>query len=167
MNTLNKGRFFYRERDKSENFQVKEMRMICSQLDAIIENSYDGIYITDGDANTILVNKSYEEITGVKRKDMIGRNMSDIVRDGIISQSGTLLVLETKESVTILVQGFVCVRLAMDTVKTESEKGVAGVMATILAIKGAAWGLAVGIILHVLLIASKKGKDIASTEVEV
>ncbi len=101
MNNLDEGRFFYQERDKGENGQIKKMKMICSQLDAIIENSYDGIYITDGDANTILVNKSYEEITGVKRKDMIGRNMSDIVKDGIISQSGTLLVLETKESVTI------------------------------------------------------------------
>lgn len=76
-------------------------------------------------------------------------------------------VLPVALSLTLLVQGFVCVRLAMDTVKTETEKGVAGVMATILAIKGAAWGLAVGIILHVLLIASKKGKDIVSTEGEV
>ena len=30
----------------------------------ILENSFDGIYITDNHANTILVNKSYETITG-------------------------------------------------------------------------------------------------------
>ena len=29
------------------------------KLDAIIENSFDGIYITDGDANTIKVNKAF------------------------------------------------------------------------------------------------------------
>ena len=33
-------------------------------LDAIIEHSFDGIYITDGNANTIKANRAYETITG-------------------------------------------------------------------------------------------------------
>lgn len=41
----------------------------------IIEYSYDGIYITDGKVNTIMVNKAYEKITGLKRQQMIGKNM--------------------------------------------------------------------------------------------
>lgn len=81
--------------------EFENAKYICNQLDAIIDNSYDGIYITDGQANTILVNKAYEEITGVLAKDVIGKNMSDIVKDGIISKSGTLMVLESKKSVTI------------------------------------------------------------------
>ncbi|MBS4536745.1 sigma 54-interacting transcriptional regulator [Clostridium sp. D2Q-14] len=91
---------FYRENEDPKK-EIEKMRTICSQLDAVIDNSYDGIYITDGNANTILVNKSYEEITGIKVKNVIGRNMRDIVKDGIISESGTLLVLEKKKSVTI------------------------------------------------------------------
>lgn len=55
-------------------------------------------------------------------------------------------------SLTLLVQGYVCTRLAMSLCKDSIDMGIAGVMASIIAIKGAAWGLGVGIILVVLLL---------------
>jgi PAS domain S-box-containing protein len=70
-------------------------------LDAVLESSYDGIYITDGHANTIRINTSYEIISGLKRSDVIGRNMRDLVADGLISNSGTLLVLEKRQPITL------------------------------------------------------------------
>lgn len=54
-------------------------------------------------------------------------------------------------SLTLLVQGFVCTRLAMTICKNHIDMGIAGVMASVIAVKGAAWGLAVGIILYLLL----------------
>ena len=65
-----------------------------------IESSYDGIYITDGNANTIMVNKSYEAINGLDRAEVLDRNMRDLVKEGVISQSGTLLALESGRAVT-------------------------------------------------------------------
>lgn len=70
-------------------------------LEAVFEASYDGIYITDGDAVTIMINKSYESISGLKREDMLGKRMHDLVKDQIISQSGTLAALEKREPVTL------------------------------------------------------------------
>ena len=35
----------------------------------IVESSYDGIYVTDGNANTIFLNQSYENITGINKKE--------------------------------------------------------------------------------------------------
>lgn len=55
-------------------------------------------------------------------------------------------------SLTLLVQGFVCTRLAMSLCKRNIDRGIAGVMAAVLAVKGAAWGLGVGIILVFLLL---------------
>jgi PAS domain S-box-containing protein len=72
-----------------------------NMLEGIIETSYDGIYITDGKANTILINKSYERITGLSREKLIGRNMSDLVNDKVISRSVTLLVLKSNKSTTL------------------------------------------------------------------
>jgi len=72
-----------------------------ARLDAIIESSYDGIYITDGQATTLKVNRSYEKMTGVRRDELIGRKMHDLVREGYISRSVTLLVLENRRSMTI------------------------------------------------------------------
>ncbi|MDR2668561.1 MAG: sigma 54-interacting transcriptional regulator [Desulfovibrio sp.] len=70
-------------------------------LNAVLESSYDGIYITDGNADTIKVNSSYETISGLRRSEVLGGNMRDLVASGIISASGTLLVLEKRKSVTL------------------------------------------------------------------
>lgn len=81
--------------------QIKVAKLICSQLDGVIENSFDGIYITDGEANTLKINKAYERITNIKKEKLIGKNMKDILKEGIISQSGTLLALDKKRDITI------------------------------------------------------------------
>ncbi|GAB6138527.1 hypothetical protein [Halanaerobaculum tunisiense] len=60
-------------------------------------------------------------------------------------------VLPVALSLTLLVQGYVCTRLAMNYVETDAQKGVAGVMGAILATKGAAWGLGVGFIIYYLI----------------
>jgi len=65
-------------------------------------------------------------------------------------------VLPVALSLTMLVQGYICTRLAMDMCETEMDKGIAGVMGTIIVAKSAAWGLAVGIILHFLLSGTKE-----------
>ena len=77
------------------------VKLNCVELDAIIESSYDGIYITDGKANTLKINKSYESITGLKRENMINRNMYELEKEGYISKSATLMVIKNKKSNTI------------------------------------------------------------------
>ncbi|WP_407647712.1 sigma-54 interaction domain-containing protein [Clostridium brassicae] len=81
--------------------ESKGYKLTWDDMDSIIESSYDGIYITDGEANTLRINKSYEDITGLKRADMLGRNMRDLEEEGYISQSATLIVLKSGDSVTI------------------------------------------------------------------
>ncbi|MCX5872150.1 MAG: sigma 54-interacting transcriptional regulator, partial [Deltaproteobacteria bacterium] len=72
------------------------------ELEAIFESSFDGLYITDGKANTIRVNSAYERITGLKREDLIDRNMMDLVKEGVFDHSATLDVLEKRDQVTIM-----------------------------------------------------------------
>ena len=40
-------------------------------LDTVIEHSFDGIYITDGQANTLKVNRSYLTISGLKVSEVL------------------------------------------------------------------------------------------------
>lgn len=70
-------------------------------LEVIIETSYDGIYLTDGNANTIYVNKSYERITGLKKEDLLGHNMAEIVNNGIMSEATSFWVLKNKVPITV------------------------------------------------------------------
>ncbi len=71
------------------------------QLFAILNSVNDGLYITDGDANTILINDAYEEISGLRRREVLGKNMQDIVFSGLINRSGSLEVLKTRKPVTL------------------------------------------------------------------
>ena len=69
-------------------------------LNDIIDNSYDGIYITDASGKTILVNKAYERIFGIPRSHLLGEYMSDLVARGVLSTSVTQDVVEKKEVIT-------------------------------------------------------------------
>ena len=84
------------------NDQCDESRLNCEELGKIIEFSFDGIYITDGKANTLKVNKSYETITGLKREDLLNRNMNDLEKEGYINQSSTLKVIKSKKTNTVI-----------------------------------------------------------------
>jgi len=72
------------------------------ELEAIFESSFDGLYITDGKADTIRINSAYERITGLKREDLIGRNMRDLVNEGVFDHSVTLEVLSRRGQVSLM-----------------------------------------------------------------
>lgn len=72
------------------------------RLEMIIENSFDGIYITDGNANTVMINHAYEQITGLNKKEVFGKNMKKLVGTGIISQSGSLKAIKERRTVTLM-----------------------------------------------------------------
>lgn len=82
--------------------ELETTRQLTEELNAIIEHSFDGIYVTDGNGNTIRVNKAYERTTGIKAGEVVGKNMASLVREGFYDQSVTLLVLQKKEPVTII-----------------------------------------------------------------
>lgn len=87
--------------EKKINEEITNLRYMYSRLDAIIESSYDGIYITDGEGNTLRVNKAYEKLTGISREKLIGKNMHDLEKEGIVSKSATLIVIKKREAVTL------------------------------------------------------------------
>ena len=62
-------------------------------------------------------------------------------------------------SITLIFQAFVCARIGMDYCKTDRDKMIAGVMAAVLAVRGSAWALGVGIALNILLSNIEVSKD--------
>jgi hypothetical protein len=54
-------------------------------------------------------------------------------------------------SLTLVVTGYLCIVTAFKQVKEPTALGVAGTMAIVLAMHGAAWGLGVGVLLHIFL----------------
>ncbi|WP_246945208.1 sigma-54 interaction domain-containing protein [Bacillus pinisoli] len=86
--------------------QVKELNESNRELDAIIESSYDGIYITDKFGNTLKTNSAIERITGIPKHYYIGKNITHLMKRGILEESVTLKVIEQKQTVSVVQKNF-------------------------------------------------------------
>ena len=95
--------------------QIEEMQRLGKYLYEIIENNPDGIYITDGEANAILINKAFERISGLKREDLMGKNNRELVERGIIKRSCAVEALDQHREVTIIHEYLTTKRQALDT----------------------------------------------------
>ena len=81
--------------------ELQSTRELKEELDAIINSSFDGIYVTDGEGKTIRINEAYSRITGIRADEVLGKTMSELVESGVYDQSATMLVMERREPVTI------------------------------------------------------------------
>ncbi len=82
--------------------EMKEVQRINRHLDAIIENSYDGIYITDAEGKTLKTNSAIERITGIPKEYYLNKNMKDLMERGILQDSVTHKVLEEKRTISVM-----------------------------------------------------------------
>jgi len=104
-NGLDETEWIFLLHESSDFFDIKnEMVEAKEQIDlfqAIIDFSYDGIYVTDHLGTTLFANSSYERITGVNPNEVIGRNISELELIGMFSPIITPWVLENKLGITI------------------------------------------------------------------
>ena len=72
------------------------------QLKTIFKASHDGIWVCDGQGKVIDINEASEKLNGIHAKDIIGKNVTDLVNGGLFDRSVTLEVLETKRQVSVI-----------------------------------------------------------------
>lgn len=65
-------------------------------------SSTDGILIADHEANVLLINPAYEEISGLKEEETVGTNLRTLLERNVFNESATLKVLETEEAVSLI-----------------------------------------------------------------
>ena len=80
--------------------ELEYTKKLKSELDAIIEASFDSIFVTDAKANVISINEAYTRITGISAEEIIGKNMYDLVEQGLYDRSATIHVIENRTPIT-------------------------------------------------------------------
>ncbi len=89
------------ELERTKN-KLKDSSQKERELDTILEHSHDGIWIMDGKGITLRVSKSWENFSGIKREDLIGKSVYEIVAQGIYSDSAAIHVIRQRKPVTIV-----------------------------------------------------------------
>ncbi|WP_431522071.1 sigma-54 interaction domain-containing protein [Guptibacillus hwajinpoensis] len=86
--------------------QVTDLEKLNRELDSIIDNSYDGIYITDNKGITLKTNAAIERLTGIPKEYYIGKNVDRLVNRGILKDSVTRKVLKQRRTVSVVQDNF-------------------------------------------------------------
>ncbi|WP_338669044.1 sigma-54 interaction domain-containing protein [Pseudodesulfovibrio methanolicus] len=73
---------------------------IATYLCHIFDTLSDGLYITDKNGITLAVNSMYENLTGLKSGDLLGKNVADLVAQGVFDLALNGEVVQTKKTVT-------------------------------------------------------------------
>ncbi len=66
-------------------------------LTKVLDKSNQGIHIVDPTGTTLYYNKVAEEIDGISKEDILGKNMKDLVKTGLFSRSVALDVIDSFE----------------------------------------------------------------------
>ncbi len=71
-------------------------------FEELLDALHDGVYITDAAGTTLKINRAYQRLTGLSSDELVGRNMQDLVREGVISQSASLRVLKEGKPFSVM-----------------------------------------------------------------
>jgi PAS domain S-box-containing protein len=70
-------------------------------LDVILDAIHEDILITDGKGKILNVSKSFEDVYGITEKEIIGKTVYEMEKEGIFKPSVIAKVLEKKKKVTM------------------------------------------------------------------
>jgi PAS domain S-box-containing protein len=75
----------------------EEIQIPLEVIDIIIDNLQVGVYVVDGSGKTLYVNQTYEDMSLLPRKELIGKRMDELVKQKYFNASASLIVLKTKK----------------------------------------------------------------------
>jgi PAS domain S-box-containing protein len=94
--------FLDRTRSESAAREVRAYEELTRQQDAIIDSLSEGLWITDSHGTVLRVNPASERLNLLKADQVVGRNVQDLMDEGIFDRSATLEVLRRKAPVSML-----------------------------------------------------------------
>lgn len=84
--------------------ELTSVKNLNSELEAIIQASYDGIIITDAQGRILRVNRAHARLSGLAPEAIVGKTMEQLVQEGLISSSLVEPVLKARSAVSMVVQ---------------------------------------------------------------
>lgn len=74
---------------------------IAGEMYDILDFIHDGIWLIDGNGITLGINRAMERIAGIRAEEVVGRHVSEPLREGRFKTCVTLRALQTRQTVTL------------------------------------------------------------------
>ncbi len=68
----------------------------------VLDSSPDGFLLSDNHGNVLYVNEAYENVTGIKRDEILGKNLKELQEKKMFNTSVSLMVLEKSETISVI-----------------------------------------------------------------
>jgi PAS domain S-box-containing protein len=65
--------------------EQKPLDPVARHLDAILDSIEDGVFIADRDGYALKVNAAYEQLTGMTKVELIGKNVEELKKQGLFN----------------------------------------------------------------------------------
>ena len=88
----------------SELASLGSITLSSREFRLLIDSVSDGVVLTDAAGIVIMANRDWEKISGIQRRDIEGRNVRILVREGYYSHSPVAQALSEGQAVTSLVR---------------------------------------------------------------
>ncbi|WP_228551141.1 sigma 54-interacting transcriptional regulator [Sporosarcina cascadiensis] len=81
---------------------IDTYRNLLLDFKAIFDHSYDVIYVSDGEGQTLRVSAASERLWGYKESELVGKTVYQLEAEGVFTPSVTREVLEREEKVSLV-----------------------------------------------------------------
>jgi len=81
---------------------IDDINPTIHEMNKIFGSSLSGIFVTNSNSTVIYANPAYVKATGLSLGEIIGKNVSDLGKSGMLNPLITPFILETHESLTTL-----------------------------------------------------------------
>lgn len=82
--------------------RLQALREAYEELELIVSEAFDEVFVTDGNGVTLRVNRAAERLYGLRQEELVGRSVYDLERDGLFYPSVIGLALKLRREVTVL-----------------------------------------------------------------
>ncbi|MBQ1844710.1 MAG: sigma 54-interacting transcriptional regulator, partial [Desulfovibrio sp.] len=71
--------------------------VLSGYIQAVLDALKDGVYISDRDGKTVCVNRAYEQLTGLRSEDLVGRSVQELIQRGVFDIALNPRIVRTGE----------------------------------------------------------------------
>lgn len=84
------------------NHRMAQLEDLNRDLMGMIENSFDGMCVTDSETRMLLLNPAFYTVMGFENITCLGRTTQEFVREGLVDNSASINVVKTGKPHTVM-----------------------------------------------------------------